>query len=209
MKNGIFIIESEDILTYGSFFFIKYNKSNKKIEIISEKENRQIQFITEYSDGNFAYRSYIYRPQFTEDTFYVFNINNNKEYTIKSFGEYEGTYDSKLASFSNGFVFDNFLCYNDNKTRYLNIVKGFNLRRYIIDSIGEIKQLTSDDKYIYFLREKRDDLVYIYDIENKKFYYKNFKNWNEMEEPKEIGFDEEEVKNREENENKKKKCIIF
>ena len=31
MKNRIFIIESEDIATYRAFFFIKYNKSKKKI----------------------------------------------------------------------------------------------------------------------------------------------------------------------------------
>ena len=36
MKNGIFIIESKDIVSYGAFFFIKYNKSKKDIEIISE-----------------------------------------------------------------------------------------------------------------------------------------------------------------------------
>ena len=61
---------------------------------------------------------------------------------------------------TNGFAFDNILCVNENnQERYLNIVEGFVLKRYIIDSIYGIKQLTSDDKYIYFLREKRDDLV--------------------------------------------------
>ena len=209
-----------------SIFFIKYNKSNNKIEIISEKENRKIKFITEYSDGNFAYDCYIHRPIYTDDAIYVFKINSNKKYKLKSFGEYDNIFNSKFISLTNGFAFNNILCVNENnQARYLNIVEGFVLKRYIIDSIYGIKQLTSDDKYIYFLREKRDDLVYIYDIENKKFYYKNFKNWNEMEEAKEIVFDEEEEKEEKEeeeekvevggeNENnlgkkKKKKCIIF
>ena len=227
MKNEIFIIESEDIVTYGAFFFFKYNKSNNKIEIISEKGNRQIKFITEYSDGNFAYNCYIHRPIYTDDAIYVFKINSNKKYKLKSFGEYDNIFNSKFISLTNGFAFNNILCVNENnQARYLNIVEGFVLKRYIIDSIYGIKQLTSDDKYIYFLREKRDDLVYIYDIENKKFYYKNFKNWYEMEEPKEIVFDEKKEKEEKEeeeeekvevggeNENnlgkkKKKKCIIF
>ena len=78
MKNGIFIIESKDIVIYGAFFFIKYNKSKKDIEIISETQNRKIRFITEYSDGNFAYNSYIHRPMCYEDTFYVFDVNKNE-----------------------------------------------------------------------------------------------------------------------------------
>ena len=83
MKNGIFIIESEEIATYGAFFFIKYNKSKKKIEIISEEEDRLIEFITEYSDGNFAYKSYIHRPHLTDDSFYAFGINKNEKLSYK------------------------------------------------------------------------------------------------------------------------------
>ena len=76
---------SENIIAYGAFFFIKYNKSKKEIEIILEEEDRKVEFITEYSDGNFAYKSYIHRPMFTEDTFYVFNIKKNQKYELKRF----------------------------------------------------------------------------------------------------------------------------
>ena len=219
MKNGIFIIESEDIVIYGAFFFLKYNKSERNIEIISEEENRQIQFITEYSNGNFAYNSYIARPLCTEDTFYVFDVNKNEKCFIKSFNEYDGIYDSKFSSLTNGFAFNNFFCFNENnKNSYLNIVEGINLKRYIINFIGDIRQLISDDKYIYLLSKKTDNSVYIFNIENKKFYSKYFKIWSKIKEPEEIVFDESKVKSKSGNENskeknnsykKKKKCIIF
>ena len=219
MKNGIFIIESEDIVIYGAFFFLKCNKSERNIEIISEEENRQIQFITEYSNGNFAYNSYIARPLCTEDTFYVFDVNKNEKCFIKSFNEYDGIYDSKFSSLTNGFAFNNFFCFNENnKNSYLNIVEGINLKRYIINFIGDIRQLISDDKYIYLLSKKTDNSVYIFNIENKKFYSKYFKIWSKIKEPEEIVFDESKVKSKSGNENskeknnsykKKKKCIIF
>ena len=219
MKNGIFIIESEDIVIYGAFFFLKYNKSERNIEIISEEENRQIQFITEYSNGNFAYNSYIARPLCTEDTFYVFDVNKNEKCFIKSFNEYDGIYDSKFSCLTNGFAFNNFFCFNENnKNSYLNIVEGINLKRYIINFIGDIRQLISDDKYIYLLSKKTDNSVYIFNIENKKFYSKYFKIWSKIKEPEEIVFDESKVKSKSGNENskeknnsykKKKKCIIF
>ncbi len=136
MKNGIFIIESKDIVCYGAFFFIKYNKSKKDIEIISETQNRKISFITEYSDGNFAYNSYIHRPMGYEDTFYVFDVNKNEEYFLKSFADYDGIYFSKFAFLKNGFIFNNFLCYNENcETSYLNIVDGLHLKTYIIPNL--------------------------------------------------------------------------
>ena len=219
MKNGIFIIESEDIVIYGAFFFLKYNKSERNIEIISEEENRQIQFITEYSNGNFAYNSYIARPLCTEDTFYVFDVNKNEKCFIKSFNEYDGIYDSKFSCLTNGFAFNNYFCFSANdKTSYLNIIEGFNLKRYIINFIGDIRQLISDDKYIYLLSKKTDNSVYIFNIENKKFYSKYFKIWSKIKEPEEIVFDESKVKSKSGNENskeknnsykKKKKCIIF
>ena len=105
MKNGIFIIYSENMVTYGAFFFIKYNKSKKEMVIISEEEDRKIQFITEYSDGNFAYKSYIHRPMFTEDTFYVFNIKKNQKYELKRFGEYDSAFDSKFCFFDKWLFF--------------------------------------------------------------------------------------------------------
>ena len=101
-------------------FFIKYNKSKKEIEIILEEEDRKVEFITEYSDGNFAYKSYIHRPVFTEDTFYVFDINKNEKYKLKSFGEYDNIFGSKFAFLTNGFVFS---------TSSLNIVEGFNFKK--------------------------------------------------------------------------------
>ena len=204
MKNGIFIIESKDIVIYGAFFFIKYNKSKKDIEIISETQNRKIRFITEYSDGNFAYNSYIHRPMCYEDTFYVFDVNKNEEYFLKSFADYDGIYKSKFAFLTNGFIFNNFFCYNENnETSYLNIVEGLHLKTYIINFIGDIKQLVYDDKYIYLLSE--NDSVYIFNIENKKFYSSVFKIRCHIKEPKQIESDEDE----DEDEEKKKKCNIF
>ena len=204
MKNGIFIIESKDIVSYGAFFFIKYNKSKKDIEIISETQNRKIRFITEYSDGNFAYNSYIDRPMYTEDGFFVFDVNKNEKYVLKIFAEYDGIYKSKFAFLTNGFIFNNFSCFNENyKTSYLNIVEGLHLKTYIINFIGDIKQLVYDDKYIYLL--SKNDSVYIFNIENKKFYSTVFKIRCHIKEPKEIESDEDE----DEDEEKKKKCNIF
>ena len=204
MKNGIFIIESKDIVSYGAFFFIKYNKSKKDIEIISETEGKRIRFITEYSDGNFAYNSYIYRSMYTEEKLYVFNVNKNEKYVLKIFGEYDGIFNSKFTFLTNGFIFNNFSCYDqNNKTRYLNIVEGLHLKRYIINFIGDIKQLIYDNKYIYLLSE--NDSVYIFNIENKKFYSTVFKIRCHIKEPKEIESDEDE----DEDEEKKKKCNIF
>ena len=100
----------------------------------------------------------------------------------------------------NGFIFNNFSCYDENnKTSYLNIVEGLHLKRYIINFIGDIKQLVYDDKYIYLLSE--NDSVYIFNIENKKFYSTVFKIQYQIEEPEQI--------ESEEGEEKKKKCIIF
>ena len=100
MKNGIFIIESKDMVCYGAFFFIKYNKSKKKIEIIFEEEDRLIEFITEYSNGNFIYKSYIHRPLLTEDSFYVFDIKKNEKHYLISFGEYD-SYSSEFSFSTN------------------------------------------------------------------------------------------------------------
>ena len=207
MKNGIFIIESKNMATYGAFFFIKYNKSKKEIEIISEEEGK-IEFITEYSDGNFAYNRYIHRPLFTNDTFYVFNINKNEKYSLINFGEYDA-FNSKYALLTNGFAFNNFIGYKKIvETSYLNIVEGFNLKRYVINFIGNIKQLISDDKYIYLLSIKAGYSVYIFNIENKKFYSKYFKIWSKMNEPKEIEYDKDLFKNEEENENSNRQNLI-
>ena len=122
---------------------------------------------------------------------------------------------------TNGFSFTNFFgnCENDT-TSYLNVVKGFNLKRYVIDFVGDVRQLISDDKYIYLLSKKVDNSVYIFNIECKKFYSK----FLEIDvEPEEIKYDEYKIDEEEENENsneqnskenknsnkKKKKCIIF
>ena len=220
MKNGIFIIESKDMVYYGAYFFIKYNKSNKDIEIISEEKERQIKFITEYSDGNFAYNSYIHRPVYTDDSFRVFNINKNEIFNLISFGEYDGAFGSKFASLKNGFAFNNYLCFSaDSSKSYLNIVDGFIIKRYVCDFIGDIKELISDDNFIYLLSKKKDNSTYIFNIENKKFYSKFFKIWSEMKEPEEIKYEEEQHERENKNEQdlkeeknlnkKKKKCIIF
>ena len=202
MKNEIFIIWSENITTYGAFFFIKYNKSKKEVEIILEEEDRKVEFITEYSDGNFAYKSYIHRPVYTEDTFYVFNINKNEKYKLKSFGEYDNIFDSKFAFLTNGFAFS---------TSCLNIVEGFNLKRYVIDFVGDVRELISDNKYIYLLSKKADNSVYIFNIENKKFYSKYFKIWSEVKEAEEIieNSNKQNLNYKNNLNRKKKKCIIF
>ena len=193
MKNGIFIIESKDMVYYGAYFFIKYNKSNKDIEIISEEKERQIKFITEYSDGNFAYNSYIHRPVYTDDSFCVFNINKNEKFNLISFGEYDGAFCSKFASLKNGFAFNNYLCFSaDSSKSYLNIVDGFIIKRYVCNFIGDIKEIISDDNFIYLLSKKKDNSTYIFNIENKKFYSKFFKIWSEMKEPEEIKYEEEQ-----------------
>ena len=207
MKNGIFIIESKNMATYGAFFFIKYNKSKKEIEIISEEDGK-IEFITEYSDGNFAYNCYIHRPVYTEDTFYIFNINKNEKYSLINFGEYDA-FNSKYALLTNGFAFNNFIGYKKiDETSYLNIVEGFNLKRYVINFIRNVKQLISDDKYIYLLSIKAGYSVYIFNIEHKKFYSKYFKIWSKMNEPKEIEYDKDLFKNEEENENSNRQNLI-
>ena len=90
-----------------------------------------------------------------------------------------------------------------NNHSYLNIVKGFDLKSYTIDFIGDIKQLIYDDKYTYLL--SKNDSVYIFNIENKKFYSSVFKIRCHIKEPKEIESDEDE----DEDEEKKKKCNIF
>ena len=211
MNNGIFIIESKDIVTYGAFFFIKYNKSEKNIQIISEQKDRQIRFITEYSDGNFAYLSYIHRPIYTEDTFYVFDVNKNEKYKLKAFGDYDSIYDSKFVSLKNGFAFNNstVTSVSARQTFYLYIVEGLNLKSYIIGFIGDIRQMISDDKYIYILSKKTDNSVYIFNIENKKFYPKYFKIWGKTKEAVEILFDEDLKDKKNLDRKKKKKCIIF
>lgn len=134
MKNGIFIIESINIVTYGAFFFLKFNDSTKEIEILSEVKDRKIQFITEYSNGNFAYNCYIHRPVFYEDAFFIYDINKNEKHKLHYYTDYDGIFSSKFAIFTNGFAFTNFMCFNEkNKHRYLNIVEGFDLKKYTID----------------------------------------------------------------------------
>ena len=205
MKNGIFIIESKNMVCYGAYFFMKYNKSKKEIEIISEEGDRLIEFITEYANGNFAYKSYVHRPIYTEDCFYVFDTNKNKTIILKSFGEYEGAYDSEYAPLKNGFAFNNYLCFDRNSAgSYLNIVEGFTLKRYNVDFIGQIQQLISDDKYIYLLSKNDNTSVYIFNIENQKFYSNIFKisvkiKKYEIEEEIEEENENEDEKNEEEN----------
>ena len=107
---------------------------------------------------------------FTEDTFYVFNIKKNQKYELKRFGEYDSAFDSKFAFLTNGFAFTNFFGNSENDTTsYLNVVEGFNLKRYVIDFVGDVRQLITDDKYIYLLSKKADNSVYIFNIEKKNF----------------------------------------
>ena len=94
--------------------------------------------------------------------------------------------------------------------------------------VGDVRELISDDKYIYLLSKKADNSVYIFNIEKKKFYSKYFQIWSEINEPKEIEYVELDVDNfgnEEKNDNdnsnkqnleeknnlkeKKKKCLIF
>ena len=140
----------------------------------------------------------------------VFDVNKNEKYVLKIFAEYDGIYKSKFAFLTNGFIFNNFSCFNENyKTSYLNIVEGLHLKTYIINFIGDIKQLVYDDKYIYLL--SKNDSVYIFNIENKKFYSKYFKIWNEVKEAEEIveNSNEQNLNYKNNLNRKKKKCIIF
>ena len=158
-------------------------------------------------------------------------LKKNQKYELKRFGEYDSAFDSKFAFLTNGFAFNNFFGNSENDTTsYLNVVEGFNLKRYVIDFVGDVRQLISDDKYIYLLSKKADNSVYIFNIENKKFYSKYFQIWSEINEPKEIEYvelDEDNVGTEEKNDNdndnsnkqyleeqnnlnkKKKKCILF
>ena len=171
MKNGIFIIESINIVTYGAFFFLKFNDSTKEIEILSEVKDRKIQFITEYSNGNFAYNCYIHRPVFYEDAFFIYDINKNEKHILHHYSDYDGIFSSNFVIFTNGFAFTNSMCFNENnKHRYLNIVEGFDFQKYTIDLIGYIEKLIYEDKYLYILNydKKVDSTVYIFNIEKKK-----------------------------------------
>ena len=173
MKNGIFIIESIYIVTFGAFFFLKFNDSTKEIEILSEVKDRKIQFITEYSNGNFAYNYYIHRPVFYEDAFFIYDINKNEKHILHHYSDYDGIFSSNFAIFTNGFAFTNSMCFNENnKHRYLNIVEGFDFQKYTIDLIGYIEKLIYEDKYLYILNydKKVDSTVYIFNIDEKKFY---------------------------------------
>ena len=170
LKNGIFIIESENIITYGAFFFIKFNDSKKGIEIIAEHKNRKIQFIAEFYNGNFAYNCYIHRPLCTQDSYYIYDITKNEEHLLHTFGEYYNNNYCllKYAFFTNGFAFTNNLCVDKNwKHEYLNVVEGFDIHIYTIDFIGYIDELIYDDKYLYLI--KKDNKVYIFNIEKKNF----------------------------------------
>ena len=219
MKNGIFIIESKDIVTYGAFFFIKFNDSKKEIEIISEEKERQIQFITEYSDGNFAYNCYIHRPVYHLDIFFIFDVKKNIKHLLHEYSEYDGIFDSKFVTFENGFAFNNFFIFDEkNNHSYLNIVEGFDLKSYTIDFIGDIEQLIYDDKFIYLLKKdnnKDDNIVYIFNIKSKKFYPNFFKIFNDKKETEEIKSNENDLREnknsnkKNKSKKKKKKCIII
>ena len=219
MKNGIFIIESEEVVTYGAFFFIKFNDSKKEIEIISEEKDRQIQFIAEYSDGNFAYNCYIHRPMGYYDVLFIFDVKKKIKHLLHEYTEYDRIFDSKFVTFEKGFAFNNFFDLDErNNHSYLNIVKGFDLKSYTIDFIGDIKQLIYDDKFLYLLKKdknKAENIVYIFNIKNKKFYNNFFKIFNDKKETQEIKSNENDLQENE-NSNKKnnskeikKKCIII
>ena len=79
-----------------------------------------------------------------------FNTNKNEKFNLISFGEYDGVFGSKFASLKNGFAFNNYLCFSaDSSKSYLNIVDGFIIKRYVCDFIGDIKEIISDDYFIY------------------------------------------------------------
>ena len=142
MNNGIFTIESEKIVTYGAFFFIKFNKSKKAIEIIEEVKDRKIQFIAELPNGNFAYNCYIHRPVYTDDSIYIFDITKNKAHKIKSFGEYDELNLTNIACIPDGFVFANhFFFSKENQHYYIKVVKGFSIKMVDCDSFGEIQEI--------------------------------------------------------------------
>lgn len=191
LKNGLFIIESKNIVAYGAFFFIKFNDSTKEIEILAEEKDRKFKLLTEFSNGNFAYNRYIHRPIFTEDSFYIYDIKQNEKHLLHNYGEYDSICisesdeedaeysinSSKYAFFSNGFAFTNYMCFNeDNKHIYLNVVEEFNLQIYTFDFIGlnaYIEKLIYDNNYLYLLKtdDKKlitDNRVYIFDIKKKE-----------------------------------------
>ena len=168
-KSGIFIIQSEDIITYGAFFFMKFNDAKKKIEFLKEYE-RKINNITEFSNGYFVYDGYIHRPQCDEDRYFIYDIKNNEErfltvYSIEITNYFKPTFNF----FTNGFVYTSY----DLSHSFLNIVKGKEVNKYNIDFIkGYIEQIIYDDNYIYLVEkqndEKFDNRVYIFDVKKKK-----------------------------------------
>ena len=198
LKNGIFIIQLDDLSEYGYFFFMKFNKSKNKIEILAEEHCSRMDFILEFPNGNFAYNSYLDRHFMDYNNFYIFDIKKNEKFLTKYRGYSFNNDFSNFAFLSNGFAFsESFIhpYYFYKRHNYFRIFEGFNYDSYNIDFIGQIKKIIYDDKYFYLLKKNvknSDNKVFIFNLENKKFY-SNYFNIT-YEEKNEIG--ENEINNK-------------
>ena len=162
MKNGIFIIKSKQIATYGAFFCIKFNNTTKGIEIIGE-DNQRIIFLTELSNGNFAYRCYLRRPLGTYDRLYIFDIQKNEKHYIIGFDdEYTRANWSNFACFPNGLVFSHTSAdYQHKAHSYLVIIKGFEKKKENFDCFGKIKSIRYKNRNLYLLNESNKNIFMI------------------------------------------------
>ena len=89
LKNRIFIIQTEGVHTYGTYFIFKFNEDKNDIEIIEEVKDRYIFFITQFINGNFAYNSFIHRPICIDDSIFYYDIEKKEKHFLKSYGEYD------------------------------------------------------------------------------------------------------------------------
>ena len=182
LKNGMFIIVSENIITYGAYFFIKFNNIKKDIEIIEEEGYSKFEFIKEFSNGNFLYINSFPITLYNAN-YKVFDIEKNESHRLHSYDEYDRL--SEFVYFINGFAFiNNAGSYNCQfSSRYLNVLEGLDFKIYEIDFFGfhiYIRKIIYDDKYLYlFIKDDDDedkkvgdgvDRVYILNIKKKKFY---------------------------------------
>ena len=104
LKNRIFIIQTEGVHTYGTYFIFKFNEATNNIEIIEETKDRLIFFISQFNNGNFVYNSFIHRPIYTEDSLFYYDIRNNEKHLIDRYGEYNYVDFSDIAVLQNGLL---------------------------------------------------------------------------------------------------------
>ena len=86
LKKRMFIIQAKGAHTYGTFFIFKFNEATSEIEIIEETKDRLIFFISQFTNGNFVYNSFVHRPIYTEDSLFYYDIRINEKYLIDRYG---------------------------------------------------------------------------------------------------------------------------